>query len=714
MSSAISLAESFLQSGNVAAAYKVLKDFPEPTARYDLMLARCALRLNDPTTAVGALAGLLGREPGNADGALMLGDLYLRLGWLDKAEAHYSKFLKKHDDGRVRVQYGGLLYARGRQDAALAEWNKVLARNPRNAAALIYRGDVLAKRGANDDALRDYRVAAAAQPENAEAWGKVGIVEIWQGKAEPALTALREAVRLAPASGEWQFNLALALTMSGRVAEARDAFSRLRVIDPARWQEVRDTTHVEGAWADVDNLDPRPFFLLFAYRMLNECDWAYHHAFGEVFHDLVREPQGNPLSLVHSSGAAPLNIGERRILADLAGRITGEGIVPLVHEPSPVPARLRIGYALPHMGAHVVAWILERLVAAHDQTAVEVFLVSLNMDKKDYASANLVRLRSVPGVTWVDVSKLSNDEAVLRMSDLKLDVLVDLAVYNDQPRPKVIARRPAPVQVNWLGAPFTSGAPWLDYIITDPVVSPGVDGWCSEAEVHMPKCYFAFGADAPTPPVPLTREQAGLPERKFVYSALHNGYKLDPETFECWLRILKATPDSVLWLRDGEKIRANLAAFASARGVDPSRLLYAGRVPDEIYLARQGTADLFLDARPYNGHTTMAESLWMGVLGLTCPGDAFQNRVGASLLASCGLDELIMADWSQYEATAINLYHDRARLQRLREKLAVTRLTAAPFDMPGQARALEKAYRHMRQRFADGLPPAPFDVASLP
>ena len=230
----------------------------------------------------------------------------------------------------------------------------------------------------------------------------------------------------------------------------------------------------------------------------------------------------------------------------------------------------------------------------------------------------------------------------------------------------------------------------------------------------MPGCYFAFGADAPTPPAPLSREQAGLPARKFVYSALHNGYKIDPVTFECWLRILKATPDSVLWLRDAKNVKGHLSAFATARGVDPARLQFASRVPDEIYLARQGACDLFLDARPYNGHTTMAESLWMGVPGITCPGDAFQNRVGASLLKSCGMDELVMPDWERYEATAIALYHDRDRLQRLRDTLAVSRLTAAPFDMQGQARALEKAYRHMRQRFADGLPPAPFDIAALP
>lgn len=713
MSSAISLAESFLQSGNVAAAYKVLQDFPEPTARRDLLLARCALRLNDPTSAVAALSTANAREPRNAEVAAMLGDLYTRLGWADKADAFYSKFLKKTEDEQVRVQYGCLLYARKRQEAALAEWNKVLARNPRNALALLYRADVMAAGGRNDEAVQNYRALLAAHPDNADGWAKLGIVEIWRGKAAMAAEALREAVRLRPGSGEWLLNLALALTMSGQVDEAKANFARLREVDLPRWQELQATTHVEGGWEGGEEIDPRPFFLLFCYGQMKDCDWTYHSAFDDIFRDYVREPQGNPMALIHASGVAALDTAERVRLASLAGQYTGAGCVPFVHAPSPTPARLRVGYAMPHLGAHVVAWIIDRLLQAHDRDAVEIHLISLNMDNKDYTSDNLARLRQIPGVSWLDVTGLTQADAAARIHALGLDVLVDMAVYNDQARPRVFAHRPTPVQVNWLGAPFSSGAPWMDYIITDPVVSPGRPGWCTEAEVRMPVCYFAFGGDEAVPPAPLPREQAGVPAGKFLYSVMHNGYKLDPQTVERWLRILKATPDSVLWFRGGDKQRANLAAFATAHGVDPARLLFAANVPNEIYLARQGTPDLFLDARLYNGHTTMAESLWMGVLGLTCPGDSFQNRVGASLLASCGLQELIMPDWDSYEATAIALYHDRARLAALREKLRAARLSAAPFDMPGQARALEKAFRHMRDRFARGEAPAPFDIAAL-
>ncbi|HET8730874.1 MAG TPA: tetratricopeptide repeat protein [Moraxellaceae bacterium] len=714
MSSAISLAESFLQSGNVAAAYKVLKDFPEPTARYHLMLARCATRLNDFPAAIAALGAALAQEPKHVEAALQLGELYMHLGWLDKADAHFSKFLKKQDDDRVRVQYGRLQYRRGRSAAALAEWARVLARDPRNFQALVFRADTLATSGKREEALRDYRLAVTLRPESAEIWGRIGIAEIWRGEVESAVVALKEASRLAPDDSDVLFPLAQALTVGGHIDEARRTLNRLREVDPARWRVLKESTSVESAWGDGNELDPRPFFLHYAFEKLMECDWSFHRGFGDVFRDFLHEPEGNPMPLVHASGAAPLNVTERLQLAELAGKWTGAGIAERLHAPTPSPARLRIAYALPHLGAHVVAQLIERLVLAHDQAAVEIFLVALNMIRKDYESATFTRLRDMPGVTLVDVTGMGDEAAAAKIHALGLDVLVDLAVYNDQPRPRIFAWRPAPVQVNWLGATYSSGARWLDYIITDPVASPGTDGWCSEAEVRMPGCYFAFGAGSSEPPVPLSRAEAGLPEKKFVFSALHSAYKLEPVTFDRWLRILQAAPESVLWLRDGERLRSNLTDYAASRGVEASRLVFAGKVPGDIYLARQGAPDLFLDTRIYNGHTTMAESLWSGVPGLSCPGDSFQNRVGASLLASCGLDELIVSDWDQYEAMAVALYHDRPRLQRIRERLAASRGEAAPFDMKGQAAALEKAYRHMRQRFADGLAPASFDIASLP
>ena len=268
------------------------------------------------------------------------------------------------------------------------------------------------------------------------------------------------------------------------------------------------------------------------------------------------------------------------------------------------------------------------------------------------------------------------------------------------------------MQVSWLAAPYTSGAPWMDYFISDAHVRPG-EGWCSEAEVLLPRSFFLFSHDA-EPPVSPLRTSLGLPDNRFVFACLNAPFRIDPDTFSVWMRILQQTPDSVLWLLgDSSAVVLNLKREAEWRGIDPRRLLFAPRTTPQAHRARLGAADLYLDTRYCNGHTSVAEALWAGLPVLTCPGTTFASRVGSSLVHSCDLSELVCADWTAYEETAVSLYGDRTRLDTLRQRLHDTRRHAAPFDPSQQARQLEKAFRHMRERFAQGQPAAPFAVGDL-
>jgi Flp pilus assembly protein TadD len=688
------MAESLFKAGNIAAARTFLLD-AEAGVERDFLLGQCCIRLGDAAGAVAAYTGVLDRNPRHAAAASALGALYVQLGWLDKAEALYTRTLKKNDDDQLRTELAVLLWRRDRRTKALAEIGRVLERNPRHFAARLERGNMLLWQDHDEEAAKDLRFLLQEYPDMHQYRGSLGTAEFRLGHYAEAERHLQEACRQPAAVGNLLGMLAIAQMMNDRLADSRVTLQRLRGID--------------------GNFDPRPVFLFMVHQEQLRCDWSHRHLCEAVFRDLIKDPASSNMNvLAHLCGITALGGGERRALMTQVAAAAAAGVQPWQHAPAPVPERLRIGYVLPHVGDQVVANIILGLVAAHDAARTEVHVFATQQNEENLHSGRVEQYMAVPGLHYADLTALDDSAAAARIHEEKLDVLVDLAVYNDNARPGIVARRPAPVQVNFLGAPFTSGASWMDYIITDPVVSPATEGWCTEAEVHMPSCYFVHGREEAEPQQAPPRARFGLPEGKFIFSAFNNPYKIDPQAFDTWMRILAATPDSVLLLRGGQALEQNLRTEATRRGIDPERLLFASKLDTpRDYLLRHGCADLFLDTRCYGAHATLADALRMGVPGLSCPGESFQGRVGASLLASCDLHELIVPDADSYVTTAIALYNDRSRLQALKEKLAQTRLTAAPFDMQGQARALEKAFRHMRARFAQGLAPAPFRIADL-
>jgi protein O-GlcNAc transferase len=272
------------------------------------------------------------------------------------------------------------------------------------------------------------------------------------------------------------------------------------------------------------------------------------------------------------------------------------------------------------------------------------------------------------------------------------------------------------VQVNYLGYAATTGAPYIDYIIADPIViPPGAEGSYSEFVVRLPHSYLPFdnrqGIAARTP----TRAEAGLPPTGFVFCSFNNHIKITPTLFDVWMRMLRATPGSCLWLRWAQApVMTNLRREAAARGVEPERIVFASKVPAlEDHLARQRLADLFLDTLPYNAHATAAQALWAGVPVLTCPGASFASRVAASLLQAVGLSELIAPDLSGYERLGLELAEHPERLAELRERLARQRDGAPLFDTERYCRQLEAAYVVMAERQRRGEPPTHFNVPPL-
>ena len=314
---------------------------------------------------------------------------------------------------------------------------------------------------------------------------------------------------------------------------------------------------------------------------------------------------------------------------------------------------------------------------------------------------------------FVDLRTVSHGDAARRIHADGIDILVDLKGYTSGARTAILAPRPAPIQVNFLGYPGTMGADFVDYVLADATVAPMADQpQYAEKIVHLPDCYQpndrmrAIAEPAPT------RAQCGLPERGFVFCSFNNSQKLTPGFFAIWMRLLKAVPGSVLWLLGtGATIEANLRREAHSRGVAPERLVFAPMIGLAEHLARYRHADLFLDTLPYNGHTTASDALWAGVPVLTCAGPTFAGRVAASLLKAVGLRELTTASAGEYEALALRLATEPALLTGLRRRLAANRATAPLFDAARFARGIEAAYARMWEIWRAGRPPEPFAVA---
>jgi len=695
-----------LQAGDALGARASLLADPVTHAEQDFLLGVCAHALHDIPLALEHFSRSLQRDPGHAQAAAALGALLAGSGRHPEAEQVFRHSLAHKDDAQVRFNLAVTLEDTGRLDDALSEYSRLLDTQPDAYAPRHNRAGLHARRMQLADAAADYRELIRHHPDKTLPWQNLADIETSQGHYTAALQRLAEVVRREPGNAKAILSQAIAAAANGDFTDSDRYFEQLRDLDPTLWQSA--LARINGRCGKANRPDPRLIFLVRQHEHLAACDWSRWPLYGRVFRDVVAQPaQGERISLMFRAQACPLDASEQMQLAMAVAHQFPA--VARIHPPSPAPMKLRIGYLASSFGDHVMGLILRHFYAAHDPHTTEILILSLAPFD---GSKPATTIRATPQLQWMDLSDLDDETVAHRIDALQLDVLVDLAGYSDAPRPGILARRPAPVQVAWLATAYTSGAPWLDYVITDAQVSPGPDGY-SEAEVRLPECYFVFSHD-PEPPVTPPRNCLGLPDQRFVFACLNAPWKIDPDTFGVWMRILHAAPDSVLWLLgDSTATVLNLKREAEWRGIDPRRLLFAPRTTPEAHLARLGAADLFLDTRYCNGHATVAESLWSGLPVLTCPGSTCASRVASSLLHSCDLPELVVPDWAAYEREAIALVHDTDRLQTLRARLATTRLHAAPFAPHKQALHLEKAYRHMRERFARGLPPAPFAVADL-
>jgi predicted O-linked N-acetylglucosamine transferase (SPINDLY family) len=628
-----------------------------------------------------------------------LGITFEDQGKLDDAVACYRRALElKPDYVQAHNDLGDVLKGQGKLDEALACFHRALELKPDYAEAHNNLGDVLRDQGKLDAAVACYRRALELKPEYAEIHNNLGIVLTYQGKLDDALACYRRALELKPGYAEIHNNLGNVLKDQGKLDDALACYRRALELKP-------DYTASLGSLVNtLQHLCRWESLMVFSRRLIEVVDRG--DADGGIT---------DPVSPFTFFALPTMTTAEQQLRCArqwVDGKLkamSGPGRNPARNPASDLKSKTTIGYLSADFHCHATAWLIAELIEKHDRDRFEVFGYSYGPDDH---SPTRRRLASVFD-RFVDVKDASFVEAAQRIKADEVDILVDLKGYTQDTRTQILALRPAPVQVNYLGYPGTMGAPFMDYILVDEfVVPPDQRRFFTEKVVYLPGCYQVndsrreISADTPS------RAECGLPEKGFVFCSFNNSYKITPQMFDAWMALLKAAPGSVLWLLEGNRFApANLRREAEARQVAAQRLVFAPHLPLPEHLARHRLADLFLDTFPVNAHTTASDALWAGCPLLTMAGETFASRVAGSLLRTIGLSELVTSSLGEYQAMALRLARDANLLGDLRARLAANRKTSRLFDAGQFARNLEKAYITMWEIHVSGEQPHAFAVS---
>ena len=612
------------------------------------------------------------------------------------------------------------LHALGRFEAALADYDRAIARRPDDAEALANRGAALARLGRLDEAVASCDRALAAQPDHREALANRGAARHALKRHAEALADFDRLLLARPDDAETLYNSATVLHETRRYEEALARFDRALASRPDHADALynRGNTflalkRLAMALADFERLaalrpDHPHAFGAAAGCALQLCDWDRRARYGAQMPEAIGAGRVvAPFTLLGYSGDPALQL---RCAQTYVAQTIPVAPSPLSAGRARRGGRLRVAYLSADFRRHAIAYLVAELIERHDRDRFEIIGISFGADDSSAICDRLVAAFD----SFHDVRAMSDLEAARLVRSLEVDIAVDLMGFTQDARFGILAHRPAPIQVAYLGFPATTGAPFLDYVLADAMVAPpGCEPFFSESIVRLPDCYQVNDARRAIADRMPSRAEAGLPERGFVFCCFNNVWKITPELFDVWMRLLGAVDGAALWLlATHEEAQGNLRKQAQARGIDPARLVFAAPLALEDHLARHRLADLFLDTLPYNAHTTASDALWTGLPVVTCVGASFAGRVAASLLHALDLSDLATVDLAAYEALALGLARDPSRLGAIRERLAAARVEGALFDTDRFRDRIEAAFQGMAAILDSGAPPRGFDVPS--
>ncbi len=714
--------------------------------------ALALLQRGQPANAQAILRDILRTEPRQFDALYLLGVSEAQAGRLAEAETLIQRALAVNPKSpNAHSDLGNVLSGLGRQQDAIASYDRAIALKPDFAEAHLNRGNALMKLARHAEALASYERAISLKPALADAHANRGIALLSLRQFESALASIdrvlaaapnhplglayraealrglrrhEEAIACCDRALAGQANLAGAWITRGkclhaleRHEEAVASYRRALAIHPdlaEAWYGCGVASFALKRPADAAAAYDRVLAIaemdyargLRLHARMHACDWSgFDDECAQVLAAVRKgERAAAPFVLlpIAATAADQLRCAE---LHTAHAYPPGE---PLWRGERYAHERIRIAYVSTDLCEHAVGHLVAGLFEHHDKARFETVAMSVGPDQ----DVEVRRRIRTAFEHFIDARSWTDERIAHELRAREIDIAIDLNGHTGDARTGVFARRVAPVQVNYLGCPATMGAPYMDYIVADRTLIPeDQQQFYAEQVVYLPHSYQANDSKRPIAEHTPSRVEAGLPADGFVFCSFNNTFKITPDLFGVWMRLLTEVEGSVLWLFEGNTTAPeNLRRGAQARGVDPQRLIFAPRTTMPEHLARHRLADLCLDTLYYNGHTTGSDALWAGVPFVTLPGATFASRVGASLLKAVGLDDLIVASLEEYQALALRLARDPAALAAIKDRLARNRAIAPLFDTARYAQHLESAFTTMWERHQRGEKPASFAV----
>ncbi|GAY56673.1 hypothetical protein CUMW_173700 [Citrus unshiu] len=713
-------------------------------------------------------------KPTFPDAYLNLGNVYKALGMPQEAIMCYQRAVQTRPNAIAFGNLASTYYERGQADMAILYYKQAIGCDPRFLEAYNNLGNALKDVGRVDEAIQCYNQCLSLQPSHPQALTNLGNIYMeWnmlpaaasyykatlavttglsapfnnlaviykqQGNYADAISCYNEVLRIDPLAADGLVNRGNTYKEIGRVTDAIQDYIRAITIRPTMAEAhanlasaYKDSGHVEAAIKSYKQaLLLRPDFPEATCNLMHTlqcvCSWEDRdRMFSEVEGIIRRQvnmsvlPSVQPFHAIAYPIDPMLALEISRKYASHCSIIASRFALPPFNHPVPIPIRhdgglrrLRVGYVSSDFGNHPLSHLMGSVFGMHNKENVEVFCYALSPnDGTEWRQRTQSEAEH-----FVDVSTMSSDMIAKLINEDKIQILINLNGYTKGARNEIFAMRPAPIQVSYMGFPGTTGASYIDYLVTDEFVSPlRYAHIYSEKLVHVPHCYFVNdykqkNMDVLDPNCQPKRSDYGLPEDKFIFACFNQLYKMDPEIFNTWCNILRRVPNSALWLlRFPAAGEMRLRAYAVAQGVQPDQIIFTDVAMKQEHIRRSSLADLFLDTPLCNAHTTGTDILWAGLPMITLPLEKMATRVAGSLCLATGLgEEMIVNSMKEYEERAVSLALDRQKLQALTNKLKSVRLTCPLFDTARWVKNLERSYFKMWSLHCSGQKPQHFKV----
>jgi len=629
-------------------------------------------------------------HPTNIDVTYITALCFMALGGYENAEILFEECASVIQTSDELYCNLGLVYdKKGDVEKAIAAYKNALSLNQNNIAALNNLGNIYNGVGLNHLALECFNKLVSIGHDPYYVYNNIALVYKKLGMLPQALDAMNKCLSTNPQFYQPYHNAALIYTAMGNKQNSIACYDVAYKFAPTNTQIVSE------------------------YRDLciNVCDWKKYEELDRHFNLLVES--GAEVDIASPMSNIQKNINPQENL-DCAIKYTNEQVKnilktnkPFVHNPKDRKNRkkLRLGYLSSDIKDHPVSHLMRGVFKNHNKDEFEVFLYSSSeanpLDTSGYRDA----IKSACD-HFIDIRTTSNLDLANKIYADEIDVLVDLNGHTGLSRLEALALKPAPVQISYIGYIGSMGADFIDYIITDKIVTPPEhQQFYTEKFLYMPNCYQANDDSLEIAAREATRAENGLPENAFVFCSFNQTYKIDPILFKHWMNILKRVPESVLWLFKGSiylhdnLARENLLRNAAEQGVDPSRLIFADGIPIAYHLKRAGLADLALDTRIYNGGTVTSHTLWAGVPVITLKGGHFASRMAASIINAVGMSELITKTPEEYEELAVKITTTKGKAKSLKNNLAKNKFTYPLFNTPQFTKDIEQRYKEAWQGF---------------